>query len=146
MLRSKSNRRVVRLLEYLILGAIVERCRGWAGNQENPEAGPPAEADPLFDHDGRIRGFQQIFGNAHQFCRPLVKDGEIQLFAWPEPDHMPGVIGQIVPSRRMNEDREISTMNCNPCSELSELIRRDCQLAAAARVRAGWFLVEVSDL
>jgi hypothetical protein len=55
-----------------------------------------------------------------------------------KPDHVVRVVGEVVAGIRMGEDRELAAVEDQPLRDLSELLGRNGQLAAAARVRPDW--------
>ena len=52
---------------------------------------------------------------------PLAEDGDIERFAWPEPDYVRRVIGKIISRFSVGEDCEIAAIEDDPCSKLPKI-------------------------
>jgi hypothetical protein len=64
-----------------------------------------------------------------------LKIDKVQRLARTEPDHVLGMVGQVLARRGVGEDGEAIAVEGDPLSELAEGIARDGELAAAPRVR-----------
>src|SRR6185369_4619435 len=77
--------------------------------------------------------------------QPLAEDRKVEHFARTEPDHMLGVVGEVLAGLGMGEDRQRSAVQREELRYLSESLRRHRQLDAPARVRADRPQVEMAD-
>ena len=82
---------------------------------------------------------------AATYCGSCLEDRQVQRLAWPKPDHVLGVIGEIVAGRRVREDGEWAAIERHPLREVPKVFGRDSQLAAAPRMRSDRPRVEMSD-
>jgi hypothetical protein len=64
------------------------------------------------------------------------EDSQIEGFALAEPDHVLRVVGELVASVRVSEDRQRPPIERQPPCDFSELLSRHSQLTASPRMRA----------
>ena len=76
---------------------------------------------------------------------PLAEDGDIERFAWPEPDYVRRVIGKIISRFSVGEDCEIAAIEDDPCSKLPKSLLGNGELTASTWVRPDRPFVEAAD-
>ena len=87
-------------------------------------AGPSGYSDPL-----------ERFG----------EDREVERLTRPEPDHMLGMVGEVLAGARVGEDRQPLAIKGYPLREIPKLLRPYRELAASARMGADGFRMEVPN-